>query len=190
MKVNHFMTFSSIKVYLSQVESSISSLNSNDLASAISVIQETSEKGKIVWIAGNGGSALTASHFATDLGRCIDRQGSKIKSLSITDNSGILTAIANDFSFEEIFSRQLSYLASENDLLIVISASGNSKNLLKGIEYAKLNGIKTLAISGFNGGLVKDICDYSIHTPTSLGAYGIAEDSHSIICHFISSMLH
>ena len=184
------MTFSHINQYLAQVESSINSLNSSDLASAISIIQETSEKGGIVWVAGNGGSALTASHFTTDLSRSIDRLGNKIKSISLTDNSGLLTAIGNDFSFDEIYSRQLSYLASENDLFIIISASGNSKNLIKGIEYAKLNGIKTLAICGFNGGLVKDICDYSIHTLTSVGAYGIAEDSHSIICHFISLMLH
>jgi D-sedoheptulose 7-phosphate isomerase len=143
-------------------------------------------KGKI-WIIGNGGSAATASHFATDLSRCSNSVGEPVHAISLCDNSSLITAIGNDFGFDSVFSRQLSKAAISGDLLIVISASGNSKNLLKAMEWAKGNGIKTLALTGFDGGKAKILADSSLHVPTTSGDYGVAEHAHSILCHFLSS---
>ena len=107
--------------------------------------------------------------------------------MSLCDNSGLVTAIGNDFGFDFIFSRQLSNAAIPGDLLIVLTASGNSRNLLVAMEWARDNGVKVLALTGFSGGKVKDLADISIHVPTEIGDYGVAEDAHSILCHFLSS---
>ena len=95
--------------------------------------------------------------------------------------------ILNDFGFKYIFSHQLSNLASAGDLLIVLSASGNSENILEVLGWAKSNQVKTIAMTGFDGGEAKKMADISLHIPTENGDYGVAEDTHSIICHFLSS---
>jgi len=151
------------------------------------MIRDTSNSGKGLWLSGNGGSAATASHFATDLSRCNNSFGDPIRGISLCGNSGLITAISNDFGFDQIFTRQLSNAAVKGDLLVVISASGNSKNLLLAMEWAKNNGVKTLALTGFDGGKAKMLADTSLHVPTSDGDYGVAEDAHSMLCHFLSS---
>ena len=174
--------------YLERVTSAVEKLPEDMLKNCIQAIDNVSENSNNIWIAGNGGSAATASHFATDLSRCFNKNGKPIKSFSFCDNSGLITAIANDFSFDEIFSRQIIHLGSPGDLLITISASGNSLNIVKAIETAKTKKILSMSLSGFDGGFAHKISDYSIHTPTEIGDYGVAEDSHSIICHYISSV--
>jgi D-sedoheptulose 7-phosphate isomerase len=174
--------------YLERVTSAIEKLPEDVLKNCIQAIDNVSENSNNIWIAGNGGSAATASHLATDLSRCFNKNGKPIKSFSFCDNSGLITAIANDFSFDEIFSRQIIHLGSPGDLLITISASGNSLNIIKGIEMAKTKKIISMSLTGFDGGFAHKISDYSIHTPTEIGDYGVAEDSHSIICHYISSV--
>ena len=175
--------------YSSNVCNALSVVNRDDLGTVINIIRDTSKYDQNVWLIGNGGSASTASHFATDLSRCINSNGQPIKGISLCDNLALITAIGNDFNFEVIFVKQLINLARKNDLLIAFSASGNSANIIKAIEYAKSNQIRTVAITAFDGGPVKKIADYSIHVPTAIGDYGVAEDSHLIISHFISSQL-
>jgi len=173
--------------YLERVNKALSLIESDHLLAAISIIRETVDTGSCLWLSGNGGSAATASHFATDLSRCNNSSGEPVKGISLCDNSGLITAIGNDFGFDLVFSRQLSNAAVKGDLLIVISASGNSKNLLLAMEWAKNNGVKTLALTGFDGGKAKILADTSLHVPTSHGDYGVAEDAHSMLCHFLSS---
>ena len=173
--------------YLERVNKALSSTDSEHLLAAISMIRDTVDAGNSLWLSGNGGSASTASHFATDLSRCNNSSGDPIKGISLCDNSSLITAIGNDFGFDQVFSRQLSNAAVRGDLLIVISASGNSKNLLLAMEWAKNNGVKTLALTGFDGGKAKILADSSVHVPTSNGDYGVAEDAHSMLCHFLSS---
>jgi D-sedoheptulose 7-phosphate isomerase len=185
------MTFIEEKImqqYLGRVTSSVEKVSVGVIDESINVINNVSENGNSIWIAGNGGSAATASHFATDLSRCFNKNSKPIKSISLSDNSGLITAIANDFSFSEIFSKQITHLASPGDLFITLSASGNSSNIINGLKLAKANGLISMSLTGFDGGLAHKISDYSIHTPTSMGDYGVAEDSHSIICHYISSI--
>lgn len=183
------MTRFKFQEYVSSMSTALSATDNEKIEEVIKIILNTSNNGGNIWLIGNGGSASTSSHFATDLSRCRNVRGEPIKGISLCDNSGLLTAIGNDFGFEEIFVKQLSNLGKKNDLLITISASGNSVNIIKALEFAKSKSINTVALTGFNGGRAHELCDYSIHVPTSIGDYGVAEDSHSIISHFICSRM-
>lgn len=180
---------STLNDYRLRIDSAFLAMSGVALEAGIHVIRETSDRGSVIWIAGNGGSAATASHFATDLSRGINSSGAPVKGISLCDNSGLITAIGNDFGFDDVFLRQLTNLSQPGDLLVVITASGNSPNLVKAIEWANANGVKTLSLTGFEGGKARRISDYSIHVPTEVGDYGVAEDSHSILCHFISAQM-
>ena len=139
-----------------------------------------------VYVIGNGGSAAIASHFATDLFRVFEVIKSTNKVLSLVDNTPLLLASGNDFGFESIFERQLAKLGREKDVLIAISSSGNSQNILNAIHAAKEMGMTTIGLSGFDGGKLLNRVDISIYVKTNVGEYQIVEDVHSSICHFIS----
>ena len=147
------------------------------------------DQNSIVFTAGNGGSASTAEHFSADLGQMEKRTGNAVRSLSLNSQIALNSAFTNDLNHESAMVKQLSSFKNFNYILITFSASGNSANIIKAIEYAKSNQIRTVAITAFDGGPVKKIADYSIHVPTAIGDYGVAEDSHLIISHFISSQL-
>lgn len=181
------MQLSTFENYHRRVSQAVSFIQEDQIIAGILGIRETVDADSRIWVVGNGGSAATASHFATDLSRCTNSSGAPIKGISLCDNSGLITAIGNDFGFDFVFSRQLSILATPGDLLVVITASGNSRNLVMAMEWAKNNGVKVLALTGFSGGKVKDLADIPIHVPTEIGDYGVAEDTHSILCHFLSS---
>ena len=137
-----------------------------------------------MFVAGNGGSFATANHFVTDLNK---RSGSsKLKALALGANQSLLTMIGNDLGFESIFSDELSKLGSENDLLVLLSASGNSDNLIHAVSAARKLKMKVVGFTGFDGGKLAQLADISIHIPTTNGEYALVEDAHSIICHFIS----
>ena len=173
--------------YTKRLNLAFSKIDQSSIEKVLSVLNQSFESGARIWIAGNGGSAATASHFATDLSRCKNSRNKPIKGISLCDNSGLITAISNDFGYEYIYSHQLSNLATAGDLLIVLSASGNSKNILEVIGWAKNNQVKTIALTGFDGGEANKLADISIHIPTEIGDYGVAEEAHSIVCHFLSS---
>ena len=179
----------SFQNYSMRISSGLKTVSKKELDNAVESIYKTAEHGGQIWLIGNGGSAATASHFATDLSRCTSKTGQPLKVISLCDNTGLITAIGNDFSFEDIYIRQLQNLGETGDLLISISASGNSINLTKAVEFAKTCSISTLSFVGFNGGVLKKLSDNSIYVKTDIGDYGVAEDCHSIICHYISSQL-
>jgi D-sedoheptulose 7-phosphate isomerase len=142
-----------------------------------------------LFLAGNGGSASTSQHFAVDLGIGGLGRNSIIRSICLSDNQSSITALANDISFDSIFAAQLSVLGKDTDALMVISASGNSANLISAINQAKQMGIKTLGLLGFDGGELRGICDYSVLVETNKGEYGIVEDIHLSICHALTEAL-
>ena len=143
-----------------------------------------------IWILGNGGSASTAEHFETDLSFVrYDKKTLKINASALTSNSSLITAISNDIGFEKIFSHQLQRKASKGDLCIVISASGNSLNLINGVKVAKLMGLTSIGLLGFDGGELAGQVDFSIVVKTEIGKYGPVEDAHLAICHAISQEL-
>ena len=175
--------------YISRIDHALDTISLNELETSIKIISNSSKNSGKIWLIGNGGSAATASHFATDLSRCTGENRQPITAISLCDNLGLITAIGNDFSFEDIFIKQLQNLGKAGDLLISISASGNSRNLIKAVEFANTFSISTLSLVGFDGGALQELSDNSIYVQTNIGDYGIAEDCHSIICHYISSQL-
>lgn len=147
------------------------------------------QSGANLFLAGNGGSASTCQHFAVDLGIGGIERNSIIRSINLSDNQSAITALANDRDFESIFSAQLSILGKPSDGLLVISASGNSQNLINAVNEAKELGMKTLALLGFDGGKLRNICDHSILVATDIGEYGVVEDIHLSICHNLTEAL-
>jgi D-sedoheptulose 7-phosphate isomerase len=157
------------------------------LAIAINYVRKI---GGTVYIAGNGGSASTASHFATDIGIGSLNRANPVQSVSLCDNTAAITAIANDMDYSSIFAQQLKLLGKQGDLLIVISASGNSDNLIKAVEVASELGMESYSLTGFDGGKLKQLTlGRNIHVETPKGAYGLVEDAHLAICHVITECI-
>lgn len=143
--------------------------------------------GNKILIAGNGGSASDAQHFAAELaGRFIyDRKG--LPAIALTANSSVTTAIGNDFGYDEIFIRQLEALAKSGDVFLGISTSGNSQNLVKAMQWARENGVINIGLLGKDGGKIKDYCDLSVIVPSD-NTQNIQE-AHTMIIHIISQMI-
>jgi D-sedoheptulose 7-phosphate isomerase len=143
-----------------------------------------------VFVAGNGGSAATASHWVNDLGKATKRSGrAPMRVMCLSDNASWLTALANDDGYEEVFSGQLDNFARGDDLLIVISASGTSPNLVRAVEVAGSRGAVTIGLLGFDGGVLMDLVDERVCLSTEKGAYELVEDAHSIVCHILTRCL-
>jgi len=178
-----------IESYFDRITKAILDVSEKQISKSLLLLKETLENNANIFLIGNGGSAATASHFAADIGKTKNSKGRFGKAISLCDNSSVMTAISNDFSFEKVFEKQLSILANANDVLVSISASGNSTNLVRAIEYANHNQITTLSFTGFTGGKLASISKITIHVTTVEGDYCVAEDCHSILCHYLSEQL-
>jgi D-sedoheptulose 7-phosphate isomerase len=172
--------------YLSEV---LKGIDVKSIGRFIQTLLDARERCATVFFIGNGGSAATASHFANDLAIGTNSYDKPFRAVSLTDNLAIITAIGNDFGYEDIFVRQLRVLGNRGDVLVAISASGNSPNLLSAIEYAKSTQIKTVAITAFDGGKMKGMADEGIHVPTAPKEYGPAEDAHMMLDHLVGAYL-
>jgi len=162
---------------------------SKQIFQAAELIHGANLLGHTLYSIGNGGSAATASHLATDLGVGSLNKKNPIRAVSLTDNNAVLTASANDFGYEQIFVRQIDLLARKGDVLLAISASGNSKNLILGVEKAKELGCTTIGMTAFDGGALRQIVDLSLHINTNFGEYGPAEDLHAMMSHSITEQI-
>jgi D-sedoheptulose 7-phosphate isomerase len=137
-----------------------------------------------IFVFGNGGSAANASHFATDLGKgSSDKIGKRFRVLSLNDNVSWITALGNDYAYDQVYVRQLTNYARPGDVVLVMSVSGNSPNLVKAVEWAKEQGVWTAALVGGKRGRLADLADLSIVVPTE--HYGRAEDAQMNICHML-----
>ena len=164
-------------------------LSLQDINSAINAILDARERSATIYIMGNGGSAATASHMAGDFAKGVSSSlgGKKFCFECLNDSIPILTAIANDICYEDVFVFQLKGQLKKEDLVIGISGSGNSENVVRAIQYAKQIGTPTIGITGYSGGKVKDLCDYSMHT--DIDDMQIAEDMHMMFDHMIMRVL-
>jgi D-sedoheptulose 7-phosphate isomerase len=154
------------------------------------LFDEARRAGRQIFFMGNGGSAATASHFANDLGKGAYVKGKRpFKAISLTDNVALITAIANDEGYERIFIDQLSNVLNESDIVVGISASGNSPNVVRAIEFANERGAKTVGLTGFSGGELKKVAKISVHIETPKGEYGPVEDIHMILDHLVTTYL-
>jgi len=154
------------------------------LEPAVQLVRETYHADCQIFTIGNGGSAAVAMHLAADFGKNVAQSGEKHpRIMTLCSNSSALTALGNDCGYDETFSGQLRNFLNPGDLLIAISSSGNSPNIVKGVEYAQANGGKVIGMSGFSGGRLKQLADISLHVPVNV--YEAVEDMHSIFCHAI-----
>ena len=156
----------------------------------IKILSTGRQRGATIYVAGNGGSASTASHWVNDLGKATKRPNlPPVRVMSLNDNVSWLTALANDEGYDRVFSGQLENFATAGDILIVISARGNSPNLVRAVELAQSRGVTTVALLGFDGGILKDKVDEYLLLPTHKGAYGLVESGHAMLCHILTTCL-
>ncbi len=177
------------RAYLDYVSLILKRIDLGEIGRLVETLLDARERGATVFLIGNGGSAATASHMANDLCIGCNHDDLPFRAVALTDNVAVMTAISNDFGYEEIFSRQLRVLGRKGDVLVAISASGNSPNLLKALEFARECGIKTVALTAFDGGKMKAVADQCVHVPTDFKEYGPAEDAHMVLDHLISAYL-
>jgi D-sedoheptulose 7-phosphate isomerase len=173
--------------YLQYLTTLIAQLNRSSISRFADLLLESKENKTTTFFLGNGGSASTATHFVNDVSLGSRQFEKPFRAISLCDNQAVITAIANDDGYENIFLQQLQTLATAGDTIVCISASGNSKNLIKAIEYARENNIYVVGLTAFDGGYLKDNCDLNIHVPTKIGEYGPAEDLHMVICGLVGS---
>lgn len=177
-----------INKYLDSAKQAIDMLDLNEINNFINVLINAYEKGNNIYIFGNGGSASTASHFACDFNKGINSKlYKKFKVLSLTDNIPTMLAYANDVDYNLIFLEQLKNFLKEDDVVIGISGSGNSENVLNAIEYANQKNNLTIGITGFDGGYLKKIARHSVNV--NVNNMQITEDLHLMITHLVMTVL-
>lgn len=175
--------------YLNYLAEVLKGIDVEEIGRFVATLLDARERAATVFFIGNGGSSATASHFANDLSIGTNSYDKPFRVISLTDNQAIISAIGNDFGYQDIFVRQLRVLGKKGDVVVGISASGNSPNLLAAFEYAKSAEIKTVAITAFDGGKMKAVADEGIHVPTAPKEYGPAEDAHMVLDHLVGAYL-
>lgn len=175
--------------YLEYLADVLTRLDTDAVAGFIEELLDARERRARIFFFGNGGSAATASHFVNDISIGSRSWKKPFRVTSLTDNAAVMTAIANDFGYEHVFTRQLQSQLHEGDLVVAISVSGNSRNVLDAVEYARAHGARVAALTGFDGGLLSGLADIVVHVPTNDGEYGPAEDAHMVVDHLIGSYL-
>ena len=181
------------KDYLTGLKDVLDRLPLQPLDDIIRAIEQARDEGRQIFVIGNGGSAATASHMMNDLckgtlGHKGDAPWPRLRVIALTDNVSLMTAWANDTDFNHIFSEPLKNLAQRGDLLVAISASGNSPNIIAAVEAAKQIGVTVLGLTGFSGGKLAKMADVSLVVPSD--GYGPVEDVHMILDHIITSYLY
>ncbi len=168
--------------HLDQVTRGIYAIEKETLDQVIQTIKDAIKRGKRIYVAGNGGSAAIAEHLCCDFTKC-----SESKVTSLVSNTSLNTAFANDYGFEKVIALQIKRLCNINDILILISSSGESRNIIEAVNAAKQKKMKIIGLSGFSGGFLKEKSTISLHIPSD--NYGVVEDCHQMLMHVISKLL-
>jgi D-sedoheptulose 7-phosphate isomerase len=176
--------------YLTNYKALLLRVNPAAIDRVVQRLRLARDNGSTVFVAGNGGSSATASHWVNDLGKATKISGRlPMRAMSLSDNIPWLTALANDEGYDRIFCGQLENFARAGDVLAVISASGNSPNLVRAVEFARQNFLTTIGLLGFDGGVLKGMVDDYVWLPTAKGMYGLVEDSQTMVCHILTTCL-
>lgn len=175
------------KGYAAHVAELLQALDFASIEKMADLFLEARKQKKRIFLAGNGGSASTCSHFANDFANLAAEGAEPFRMISLTDNTATITAQANDNGFENIFLNQLKNAYEPGDLLVAISGSGNSENLIRAIKYVNEHGGKTIGIVGFNGGMMKSLCHHIVHIKTQPREYGPVEDICLVLDHLLAS---
>jgi D-sedoheptulose 7-phosphate isomerase len=184
-----------VRPFLERVSQELLRLDPAEVRALANAIHDCYLKGRMVFLCGNGGSGSNASHFCEDLGKGTLRredfendEKKRLRVLSLTDNTPYILAWGNDEGFDRVFVEQLKNLASPGDLLIAISGSGNSPNILRAVEWANRNGLTTFGCTGFSGGKLRALAQRNLHVP--LDDMGIVESIHLTAFHWVLDNLH
>ena len=184
-----YPTYASSREYLARVRELLEVLP-DQADRFVDALWAAFESGATVFLAGNGGSAAAASHFGQDLakGTLADMRATRrFRVVPLTDNVGFITALANDEGYESVFEQQLRNLGRAGDVLVAISGSGNSANVLRAVDYAREIGMRTIGITGYDGGKLHRVADLSVHVP--VWDMGMAEALHGVLFHLAMSRL-
>lgn len=179
----------SISVYLSEyskfLQAALDVVDREQLQLAHNALMDAQENGRQIFVAGNGGSAAISEHLECDFQKGCHVGSGTLKTRSLCSNVAVLTAIGNDLGFEKVFSYQLELIDTKtSDILILISSSGNSPNIIEAANYAKNKGMLLIGLTGFDGGKLKELADISLHVP--FANYGIVEDAHQAMIHALA----
>ncbi len=173
-----------IQNYISVLQLTMNQLSQQAIAATIDALQQAREKGSQVFILGNGGSASTASHFVCDLSKNTRQEGlPHFRVIGLADNMALFSAYANDEGYENVFSEQLASLIRPGDIVIAISASGNSKNVIKAVEAAHQHQATVIGLTGFDGGRLRQLANINIHVNSNIIEH--VEDIHLMLEHLI-----
>ena len=173
-----------INRYLQQQKAALDSIPQEAVARLVERFRAALAEDRQIFVFGNGGSAANASHFVTDLGKgSSDKVGRRFRCLSINDNVSWITALGNDYAYDDVYVRQLENYARPGDLVMVMSVSGNSPNVVKAVEWAKRHGVQTVALVGGKRGRLAELADVPVVIDSH--HYGRVEDAHMAICHMI-----
>ena len=176
--------------YSRYLQKAVQSVSEAQITALVSILFDAYVENKTVFVIGNGGSAANASHFAQDLAkgtRVSFDHPKRIKAMSLTDNVAFITALGNDDGYDTIFEQQLRTYANAGDIVVAISGSGNSPNIIKAINWANKNQLATVGITGFDGGKLREINQFSVHVP--LNDMCTSESVHTIILHYVALSL-
>lgn len=176
--------------YAARMTELLRDLDADSVAAVIDEMDRASVEGRTIFVVANGGSSAVASHLVNDLGpnSLVPRQ-SRFRVYSLSDNVESVTAIANDAGYENVFAYQLQANMEPGDLVLAMSVSGNSPNLVKALEYARDNGGRTIAWTGFDGGKLAGLADLSVHFPSTRDEYGPVEDMFAVLVHIVAGYL-
>lgn len=178
-----------IRSYIACEIETLKKLDIDALNEALNLILKTHENHKRVFVFGNGGSSATASHFYNDFVKGLSEDiENKFRFHCLNDNIPTVMAIANDIGFEEVFRYQLRGVIEPGDIVLAISGSGNSMNIINAVEFAKEQGNKVIGLTGYSGGKLKEICDVSLHAPVN--SMQVTEDIHMIFDHLMMSIFY
>lgn len=189
---NELFDSSSVKSYIADyaesLRSALLSIDSDAVDAARAALLGATDRGNRIYVIGNGGSAAIADHLCCDWTKGTNAEGHRaIKTHSLSSNVALYSAIANDYGFEKVFTTQVDFFCEPGDVLIAISSSGNSPNIVQAVEFAKANGVTVVGLSGFTGGRLAAISDISIHV--DVANYGIVEDVHQAVMHVIAQFI-
>ncbi|MFK7832214.1 MAG: SIS domain-containing protein [Winogradskyella sp.] len=177
-----------INQYIENLTMTLNKLNVRDIENCANVLLEAYENGNNIFICGNGGSAATASHFACDINKGVSYGLEKrFKIIPLTDNLGTITAYANDVGYDFVFVEQLKNFFNAGDVIIGISGSGNSRNVIEAIEFVNQNGGQTIGWTGFDGGQLKELAHHTVNA--NINDMQISEDIHMSMVHILMKIL-
>lgn len=179
-----------INNFLDEIQKAVVGISREEVSKALNILQATYERDGRIYIFGNGGSLALATHWVSDFNKTIfshhlDEHSKRFQAIRVPTTDSEITAWANDIGYDMVFAGPLKNYLQDSDMIIAISSSGNSRNIIKAIELAKHNNIPVIGLTGFDGGELKKMSDAKLHVQTEKGKYEVVEAVHDVILHMI-----